>query len=253
MKGFQSPNHTQVPNDLFDEHLADLGHAELKVLMVLIRWTLGFHRRKIRMPLRKMEELTGLSRRSIITAAKKLIGRGLVEQDTERVSEWRIAWRDGDQDPPHVGVESGELTSPVDSSSGSLTSPPDDEVVQKGNRSGSVTSPPSVKETEKESKSSERKERGSLDQTPWVMALALVKQSVFKGSDPEWDASPWAHTWLARNRSGVMVIGCEKEIDYVALRGQASLAADYLLEATGQKFLVEFAGPEQLERIPHDG
>ena len=42
MSGFQAPNFTQTPNDLFDIYLADLGHAELRVLLAVIRETYGW-------------------------------------------------------------------------------------------------------------------------------------------------------------------------------------------------------------------
>jgi hypothetical protein len=41
-KGFQSPNYTQVPDELFDELLAVLSGSELKVLLYIIRRTFGF-------------------------------------------------------------------------------------------------------------------------------------------------------------------------------------------------------------------
>ena len=41
-KGFSHPNYTPVPDELFDELLADLGHAELKALLYIIRRTFGF-------------------------------------------------------------------------------------------------------------------------------------------------------------------------------------------------------------------
>jgi hypothetical protein len=35
--GYDSPNYTMVPDQLFDEHLAFLSGAELKVLLYIIR------------------------------------------------------------------------------------------------------------------------------------------------------------------------------------------------------------------------
>ena len=40
--GFQSPNYTIVPDELFDRLLSILSGAELKVLMYIIRRTFGF-------------------------------------------------------------------------------------------------------------------------------------------------------------------------------------------------------------------
>ena len=41
-KGFISPRYTQVPDELFDELMAYLSGAELKVLLYIIRRTFGF-------------------------------------------------------------------------------------------------------------------------------------------------------------------------------------------------------------------
>src|SRR5919107_3547220 len=41
-KGFLSPRYTQVPDELFDELMAHLSGAELKVLLYIIRRTFGF-------------------------------------------------------------------------------------------------------------------------------------------------------------------------------------------------------------------
>ena len=59
---FESPNHTQVPNDLFDSILCDIGYAELKVTLAAIRKTLGWQKRSDKISLSQMEKMTGLSR-----------------------------------------------------------------------------------------------------------------------------------------------------------------------------------------------
>src|SRR5687768_2301012 len=41
-KGFLSPRYTQVPDELFDELMAHLSGAELKLLLYIIRRTFGF-------------------------------------------------------------------------------------------------------------------------------------------------------------------------------------------------------------------
>ncbi len=41
-RGFRKPTYTPVPDELFDELLPELGHAELKVLLYIIRRTFGF-------------------------------------------------------------------------------------------------------------------------------------------------------------------------------------------------------------------
>src|SRR3990167_3655585 len=51
---FESPNHTQTPNDLFESLMQQMTEAELKVTLAVIRGTLGYHRDGFDCSLRKM-------------------------------------------------------------------------------------------------------------------------------------------------------------------------------------------------------
>jgi len=42
-KGYHVPNYTQTPNEVFDKFLSKLSHAELRVLLYIVRRTFGFH------------------------------------------------------------------------------------------------------------------------------------------------------------------------------------------------------------------
>jgi phage replication O-like protein O len=75
---FRAPNFTQAPNELFDEWLPQLGLAELKVLMVIIRKTFGWHKVKDRISLNQLEILTGLERRHVSKAIKSLCEKRLI-------------------------------------------------------------------------------------------------------------------------------------------------------------------------------
>lgn len=77
---------TFVPNYLFDDFLPHLSESELKVYLVIIRQTLGWHdkrtgKRKIRDRITngQFKTKTGLSDRSINRAIQKLIIRKLIE------------------------------------------------------------------------------------------------------------------------------------------------------------------------------
>jgi hypothetical protein len=84
-QGFISPRYTQVPDVLFDELMAHLSGAELKVLLYIIRRTFGFKKDSDNISLnqicngittREGEVLdigTGLSQQSAITASKRLV------------------------------------------------------------------------------------------------------------------------------------------------------------------------------------
>lgn len=79
MNGFQSPNHTQTPNDLFDSYMAIMGESELKVTLAIIRKTLGYHKTKDAISLTQLQKMTGLSRQGASDGATAAIARGLVE------------------------------------------------------------------------------------------------------------------------------------------------------------------------------
>lgn len=81
--GLKAPNHTQIPNEIFDEWLPKLGLAELKVLMVIMRKTFGWHKIRDRISLGQLEKLTGLERRHILKATKTLSEKGLISKIVE--------------------------------------------------------------------------------------------------------------------------------------------------------------------------
>lgn len=72
------PNFTQAPNVLFDEWLPLLTHVELKVLMVIMRKTFGWHKIRDQISLSQLEKYTGSKRSNIITAAENLQKLGLI-------------------------------------------------------------------------------------------------------------------------------------------------------------------------------
>lgn len=145
--GFQSPNHTQVPNDLFEKYLSEMEKSELKVVLAVIRRTLGFHKRKARISMRAIEQMTGLAYESVFNGAEAAEARGLLERHQDGgVTEWEIIWND----PPHIGVE-GDLTIRPETQAedeGDLTIR--SEVVQPLDQSGLTSRPPSNKESSKD-------------------------------------------------------------------------------------------------------
>jgi hypothetical protein len=90
--GFAEPTYTQTPNDLFDELLPDMGLAELKIVMVIVRHTFGYHRDEIKLSIRKLAEMTGLSTNSVISGAELAESHGLLEkwQDGNKTTLWRM-------------------------------------------------------------------------------------------------------------------------------------------------------------------
>ena len=90
MTGFQAPNYTQVPNDFFIM-AADMGEAELKVLLYIIRETFGYHREECEVSIRKLALGAGLTARNAYNGAEKAIARGLVVKtvSSTNTTKWR--------------------------------------------------------------------------------------------------------------------------------------------------------------------
>lgn len=91
MKGFQSPNHTQTPNDLFDEYLPLMGEAELKVVMAIVRLTYGYQRSRVKASLSELRKATGLSKQGVLDGAHAAEKRGLIRYIPKKSgSEWVV-------------------------------------------------------------------------------------------------------------------------------------------------------------------
>jgi Bacteriophage replication protein O len=98
-KGFISPRYTQVPDALFDELMAYLSGAELKVLLYIIRRTFGFKKDSDNISLRQickgiktregevLDKGTGLSLSTVQIALKGLLEKNCVITARNRSKE----------------------------------------------------------------------------------------------------------------------------------------------------------------------
>jgi DNA-binding MarR family transcriptional regulator len=97
MQGFESPNHTQVPNDLFEKHLRNMKEAELKVILALMRQTLGYHREKVIFSITKICQMTGLSHNGVTSGARSAQKHGFVKRinnpEDRTSAEWELVIR----------------------------------------------------------------------------------------------------------------------------------------------------------------
>ena len=82
-KGFDPANHTQVPNDLFDQ-LPELTGAELKILLIILRKTRGWHKETDRISYTQLQEFTGLGREAVSKGITGLKNKGLITIDDSR-------------------------------------------------------------------------------------------------------------------------------------------------------------------------
>ena len=98
-RGYASPNYTPVPDELFDEQLAELSGAELKVLLYIIRRTFGFKRESDNISLSQMlhglrardgrvlDRGVGLSKKTLLLAIKSLEEQNIILTERRRSQE----------------------------------------------------------------------------------------------------------------------------------------------------------------------
>lgn len=99
MAGFNSPNYTQAPNIFFDEMMAQMGEAELRVALVIMRETFGWHRAGKVMSLSYLQKATGMSRQGVKNGIDAGIDRG-------------IFWRNASGDSFEYGLVVNEVDHP---------------------------------------------------------------------------------------------------------------------------------------------
>jgi len=123
--------------------LPDMGLAELKVTLVAIRMTFGYHRSKAHVSLSEMTAMTGLSKQSVLDGARAAEQRGtLTRLQAGRVTEWVVNV---------VDLPASQASRPL---------------VKQVDRSGQVSRPPSIKETLKEKTTSEKSARLVAEEKP---------------------------------------------------------------------------------------
>lgn len=108
---FPEPNYTQTPNNFFDM-IPDMSDAELRVTIVMIRQTFGYHRDGFKMSVSKLATASGLSRQGALDGAKAAEERGTfcrANPDAQGEAEWKLV----------VGDPSSEFTPPLQPVEGS--------------------------------------------------------------------------------------------------------------------------------------
>ncbi len=78
-----APNYTQIPNAIFDlmaDKDAGMTEAELRVILAIARKTFGWHKKRDKISLTQLEQLTSLRRSSVVSGVKAAIKRGIVRQ-----------------------------------------------------------------------------------------------------------------------------------------------------------------------------
>jgi len=108
---YAPPRYTQTPNSLLDTHMPDMGEAELKVVLAVVRQTFGWHKRKDKISLSQLEELTGLTRKSVIAGIEQARERGVL--DREEAGTSYVYWlRVGASEEEEEGQSGGSGDTP---------------------------------------------------------------------------------------------------------------------------------------------
>ena len=71
-----------IPNAYIDRYLADLSGAELKVLLAILRRTVGWRKESDEISIEQLQQMTGLARNSVRAGLRGLLERGLVVERT---------------------------------------------------------------------------------------------------------------------------------------------------------------------------
>ena len=81
-KGFEKPNHTQTPNSFFDESLKHISSLpELKVVLAVIRKTLGWQKEKDRISMSQIRQMTGLAQQSVKRGIDLALEHGFITRE----------------------------------------------------------------------------------------------------------------------------------------------------------------------------
>ena len=132
-QGFQFPNTTQIPNEVFDTLMPHLSGGELKVLLYICRRTFGFRKDKDSISLtqiahgittkagRVLDQGTGLSKRQVQRALRVLENRKVIlverkvdETGLHEINTYRLNVRGGDiLSPPVETPVSGGIETAV--------------------------------------------------------------------------------------------------------------------------------------------
>lgn len=116
LRGLPNPNTTPLPNCIVDDYLPYFTGAELKVILYLVRRTLGFHKTRdvislsqicngiVRKDGRRLDHGTGLHKSTACDALNSLINWGMIKRVTRRdpvrgdLPTEYILWIDGESD-----------------------------------------------------------------------------------------------------------------------------------------------------------
>lgn len=171
-----APNFTQIPNAIF-ELMADKGagltEAELRVILAIARKTFGWHKKRDKISLSQLVEMTSMSRTSVVAGLRAAQARGIVRQTPDKGDKrggmfYELVVEDIDQPAPPTSTKS-ELVQILNQS-------------KIYTRTSTEFEPELVQNLNTQNKGKEKKERGGEETQPArpLSELALAIADVCK-------------------------------------------------------------------------
>ena len=94
---FEKQTYTQTPNSLFVE-MKNMDECELKVVLLICRYTFGYHRDEVKLSTRRIADEIGMNTASVQKGADRAVERGLIEKmvDGNKTTTWRAVVGDSE-------------------------------------------------------------------------------------------------------------------------------------------------------------
>jgi len=78
---FSVPQHTQIPNKLLDELIPTLKEGEVRILLVIMRQTYGWHKEWDRISITFLMKKTGMERKAVCKSTESLVKKNMIKKD----------------------------------------------------------------------------------------------------------------------------------------------------------------------------
>jgi len=228
--GFKKPQYTQIPNDLLDEKMKDLSLGEIKVLLVIFRQTVGYHKHQRRISRPKLAEKAGISTSTLHDAINSLKEKGMIEVIADGgVTSWSILW-DDDIIPDPVVDDGSDI----------------EQASRKPSRNKSETEQPSIKERLKDKYGSDQIDAivKNIDRVSVPFTVPDEVMSVIDGFAQVWSkvydrqiTKGMRASWIKQAREIVAELG-EVPAEIVVDAGEAHKDSPKHLALNGPKSLL---------------
>lgn len=84
------PNYTQVPNEFIDIIMSNIGGSSVKVFLAICRKTIGWHKDTDSISLTQLQEMTGISRNTLLDSINELGGLLVIDKKEGKTNKYTI-------------------------------------------------------------------------------------------------------------------------------------------------------------------